>query len=100
MLSADSCCTFLRIKLRKKVPGKQINAYENACTDKNINCHDPPSGKTGVVNQPVEKKIIRDILRTMGKRDENKIKHQQENGYCHAEQADKGNELPVAPENP
>jgi hypothetical protein len=31
----------------------------------------------------------------MDKSDENEIKHQQENTYCHAEQTDKGEKLPV-----
>jgi hypothetical protein len=83
------------IKLRNQFPDKQINAYKKTCADKYINSEHPPPGKSGIGNQPVEKKIVKDVIRPMDKSDENKIKHEQENTHCHAEQADKGEKLPV-----
>ena len=73
------------IKLRKLVSDKQIYADNHTCADKQINGQDPSPGEAGIGNQSVEQKIIRDIVRTMDERDENKIKYQQENTHCHAE---------------
>jgi hypothetical protein len=87
-------CLFV-IKLCNQVPGKQINAYKKTCADKYINSEHPAPGKSGVRNQPVEKKIVRDVLRPMDESDENKVKHQQKNTHCHTEQTDKGEKLPV-----
>ena len=86
---------FFFIKLRNQVSGKQINAYKKTCADKYINSEHPSPGKSGIGNQPVEKKILWEMMRPMDKSDENKIKHEQENTHCHAEQAGKGEKLPV-----
>ena len=83
------------IKLRNQVPGKQINADNDARADKYINGEYPPPGESAVWNQPVEQEIISYILRPMDKSDEKQIKHQQENAHCHAEKTDKCNKLSV-----
>jgi hypothetical protein len=86
-------CSF--IKLCNQARGKQINTDDKACADKYINSEHPSTGESGVGNQPVEQKIIRDMLWSMGNGDENNIQQQQENAHCHTEQTDKRNKLPV-----
>ena len=93
VLNFFTCSSF--IKLCNQARGKQINTDNDACADKYISGEHPPSGESGVRSQPVEQKIIRDILRPLGKREEGKIKYQQGNAHYHAEQTDKGNKLPV-----
>ena len=99
--SDDSCgilkffICFSVIKLCNKARGKQINADNEACTDKEINGEHPSPGESSVRNQSLKQQIIWYILWPMDKTDENQIKHQQQYSHRHTEQPDKGNELPV-----
>lgn len=86
------------IKLRNQVSDKQINTDTRPGHDEQIDGQHPASGKTRIGNQPVEKEVIGDMLRSMGEADENKIQNKEENTHGHAEEAQKGNKLPVAPE--
>ena len=73
------------IKLRNLVSDKQIYSDSHTCANKQVNGQDPSSGKACIRNQPFKQKVIRDILRSMNERNENKVKQQQENTHCHAE---------------
>lgn len=86
------------IKLRNQVSDKQINTDTRPGHDEQIDGQHPASGKTRIGNQPVEKEVIGDMQRSMGEADENKIQNKEENTHGHAEEAQKGNKLPVAPE--
>ena len=83
------------IKPANQLSGKQINADNRACADKDINSENPSSCKTGVSNRTIEKKILGYILRAVSESNEDNIQQQQEKTHCHAEQPDKGNKLPV-----
>ena len=100
--SDDSCgilkffICFSFIKLCNKARGKQINADNEACTDKDINGEHPSPGESSVRNQSLKQQVIWYILWPMDKTDENQIKQQQQYSQRHTEQPDKGNELPVS----